>query len=56
MSTLSAIENAVCYIEDHLADALSISDLAKQSGYSEFYFQRLFSAVCEVSLLSLIHI
>ncbi len=50
MSTLSAIENAVCYIEDHLADALSISDLAKQSGYSEFYFQRLFSAVCEVSL------
>ena len=33
MSTLSAIENAVCYIEDHLADALSISDLAKQSGY-----------------------
>ena len=49
MSTLSAIEYAVCYIEDHLADALSISDLAKRSGYSEFYFQRLFSAVCEVS-------
>lgn len=50
MNTLKVIENAVSYIEDNLDKPLSVSEIAYQSGYSNYYFQRLFSAVCNVSV------
>lgn len=50
MDPLMIIENTVSYIEKNLEKPLSISEIAHQSGYSEYYFQHLFSAVCKVSV------
>lgn len=44
------LENAISYIEDNLTRELSLDDIAKHSGFSVFYFQRIFSAVCGCSV------
>ena len=36
------IEDSVAYINDHLAQELSLEDLAAQAALSPFYFSRLF--------------
>lgn len=50
MKPLTVIENAISYIEENLDKPLSINEIAYQSGYSNFYFQRLFSAICNISV------
>lgn len=50
MKPLTVIENAISYIEENLEKPLSVSEIAHQSGYSNFYFQRLFSAICNISV------
>lgn len=50
MNALAIIENAVNYIEKNLETSLTVSEIAHQSGYSEFYFQRLFSVICNISV------
>ncbi len=40
----ATILSAVSYIEDHLAEPLSLDVVAKVCGYSKFHFQRLFQA------------
>ena len=38
-----AIGRAIAYIESHIADELSVGEIAKQVNLSPFYFQKGFS-------------
>jgi AraC family transcriptional regulator len=40
----TAIERALAHIERHLTEELSVAELARAAGYSEFHFLRLFKA------------
>lgn len=44
------IQNALTYIEANLTDELKIGEIAKQACLSPFYFQRIFAALCGVSV------
>ena len=44
------IRNALRYIEDNLTGELEPEEIAKEAHLSPFYFQRLFSALCGISL------
>lgn len=44
------IQNALRYIEEHLTDELEIGLIAKQAYVSPFYFQRVFAALCGMSV------
>lgn len=50
MDTMHCIQNAIDYMEDHLCENLSTENISKRAYMSGFHFQRLFSAVCGVSL------
>ncbi|MBQ6858636.1 MAG: AraC family transcriptional regulator [Clostridia bacterium] len=41
---------ALAYMEEHLTDELNIADVARQAYMSPFHFQRMFSAMCGVSV------
>ena len=44
------IQNALTYIEENLTEELEIRDIAKQAFLSPFYFQRIFGAMCGISV------
>ncbi len=46
MSEIKQLQDAVDYIEDHITEELTCSEIAKQVYISEFHFQRLFSILC----------
>ena len=51
MSTMvEGIQNALVYMEENLAQELSIKDIAEKDYMSEFYFQRIFGALCGFSV------
>lgn len=41
-----AIQNALDYMEEHLAGDLDICEISRRAFVSPFYFQRIFSALC----------
>ena len=43
------VENVKVYIQDHLYETLSLSELAKRGGFSRYYFARRFKAATGVS-------
>ncbi len=46
MDIAVGIQNAIDYIESHLTDAIDYNQLARKACVSNFYFQRIFSALC----------
>lgn len=46
MSDIKQLQDAVDYIEYHIKEDLTCSDIAKQACMSMFHFQRLFSILC----------
>lgn len=44
------IQNALTHIEENLTEELEIRDIAKQAFLSPFYFQRIFGAMCGISV------
>ena len=49
MDWVRMINQAIDYMEDHLADDLSLSDIARSVHLSAFHFQRAFSLLTEMS-------
>ena len=47
---IEGIQNALRYIEDNLTQELEIREIAKCAYVSPFYFQRIFSALCGISV------
>ena len=47
---IDGLQKALAYIESHLADDLQTEEVARQACVSPFHFQRLFGAVCGVTL------
>ncbi len=50
MDWVTGIQNAINYIENHLTDEIDMELVAKEAACSEFYFQRIFSILCGVTL------
>ncbi len=50
MDYFERIQQAIDYIEEHLEDKLTIIDIAAQSYFSTFHFQRLFQAITGFSV------
>ncbi len=50
MNWIDGLQRALAYIEAHLADNLQTEDVAREACVSPFHFQRLFGAVCGVTL------
>ena len=44
------IQNALAYIEANLTENLDIREIAKKAFLSPFYFQRIFGAICGISV------
>lgn len=44
------IQNALAFMESNLTEELEISEIAKRAYVSPFYFQRIFAALCGVSV------
>ena len=45
-----SIQNALRYVEENLSGDLDIREIAKRACVSPFYFQRIFSALCGISI------
>lgn len=50
MDWMTGIQNAINYVEDHIAEELDYEEVAKISCCSSFYFQRIFGILCGISL------
>ena len=50
MDWVTGIQNAINYIENHLTDGIDMEFVAKEAACSEFYFQRIFSILCGITL------
>ena len=50
LNWIDGLQKALAYIESHLTDDLQTEDVARQACVSPFHFQRLFGAVCGVTL------
>ncbi|MCM1114010.1 MAG: AraC family transcriptional regulator [Clostridium sp.] len=50
MNIAVGIQNAIDYIEEHLTDNIDYNQLAKKACISNFYFQRIFGALCGYSI------
>ena len=50
MDWLTGIQNAINYIEDHLTKEIDYEIVAKEAACSSFYFQRIFSILCGMTL------
>lgn len=50
LELVNSIQKAIDYIEDRLLTELDYSEIAKQAYMSSFVFQRVFSAVCNITL------
>ena len=44
------IQKALRYIEENLTGELQVGEIAKRAYISPFYFQRIFAALCGISL------
>jgi YesN/AraC family two-component response regulator len=44
------IQNALAYIEENLTGDLEIREIARRAYLSPFYFQRIFGAMCGISV------
>ena len=44
------LQNAITYIEENLTEEIKVRDVADKAYVSEFHFQRIFSALCGVSV------
>lgn len=50
MDFVKGLQRAIDYIENHLTDEIDYERIAQQAAYSTFYFQRIFSALCDISV------
>jgi len=50
MDWVTGIQNAINYIESHITDEIEMDLVAKEAACSEFYFQRIFSILCGITL------
>lgn len=50
MDWITALQNAIDYIEDHLTNELDYTEIANQAYSSAFHFQRVFGILCGYSL------
>ncbi len=50
MNWTEGIQNALDYIENHITDKLDYEDIASQAFCSVFYFQRIFNALCGMTI------
>lgn len=50
MDWLTGIQNAINYVEEHLAEEIDYDEVAKEAACSSFYFQRIFSILCGITL------
>ncbi len=50
MEWIDAINRTLRYVEAHLEDELSQAELARESGYSQFYLQRSFAMMTDMTL------
>ncbi len=50
MDWITGIQKAIDYIEDHITEELDYEQIAKESFYSPFHFQRVFSILCGYTL------
>lgn len=54
LDMIESIQRAINYIEDNLTAELTSGDIAAQSHFSSFYFQRVFTALCGMTLFEYI--
>lgn len=50
MNWINGIQNALDYIENHITDKLDYAEIAEQAYCSVFYFQRIFNALCGMTI------
>lgn len=50
MDWITGIQNAINYIENHLTEEIDYDKAAAVAACSSFYFQRIFSILCDISL------
>lgn len=50
MDFIKGLQSAIDYIENHLTEEIDYEKIAKKSACSTFYFQRIFSALCDMSV------
>ncbi len=50
MDWLTGIQNAINYIEEHLTGEIDYDEVAKEAACSSFYFQRIFSILCGMTI------
>lgn len=50
MDWITGIQNAINYIENHLTEEIDYDKAAAEAACSSFYFQRIFSILCDISL------
>lgn len=53
MDCTSGLQSAIDYIENNITDNISLDEIAKRSGFSSFYFQRIFTFLCGFSLVGM---
>ena len=47
---VTGIQNAINYVEEHLTDEIDFDLVSKEAACSNFYFQRIFSILCGITL------
>ena len=50
MDWITGIQNAINYIENHLTEEIDYDKAAAEAACSSFYFQRIFSILCDIPL------
>ena len=50
MNWMENLQNAIAYIEENLTEEIKVRDVAEKAYVSEFHFQRIFSALCGISV------
>ena len=50
MDFVKGLQRAIDYIENHLTDEIAYERIAQQTACSTFYFQRIFSVLCVMSV------
>lgn len=50
MDWLSGIQSAINYVEENLSEEINYADVAKRANCSSFYFQKLFTILCGMTL------
>lgn len=50
MNWINGIQNSLDYIENHITEKIDCSEIAEQAYCSVFYFQKIFNAVCGMTV------